>query len=132
MDTGENESVVTLADAELPNIDNGESGEMEEVSTQSLQADIGGEAAGVRDGSEENEMTTQGVQADTGRETASGLEGAQEQGIVDSVAGDLDETIPYGWDQDADLDATMPYGWGPDPVTASSLAAESMNCIGLT
>ena len=123
--TGENESVVTLADAELPNIGNGESGEMEEVSTQSLQADIGGEAAGVRDGSEENEMTTQGVQADTGRETASELEGAQEQGIVDSVAGDLDETIPYGWDQDADLDATIPYGWGPDPVTASSLAAES-------
>ena len=75
-------------------------------------------------------MTTQGVQADTGRETASGLEGAQQQGIVDSVAGDLDATIPYGWDQDADLDATMPYGWGPDPVTASSLSL--MNCIGLT
>ena len=49
LDTGENESVVTLADAELANIDNGESGEMEEVSTQSLQADIGGEAAGVRE-----------------------------------------------------------------------------------
>ena len=125
LDTGENESVVTLADGELPNIDDGESGDMEEVSTQSLQADIGGETAGVRDGSEETEMTTQGVQADTGRETASGLEGAQEQGIVDSVAGDLDATIPYGWDQDADLDATIPYGWGPNPVTASSLAVES-------
>ena len=63
-DTGENESVVTLADTKLPNIDDGESGEMEEVSAQSLQADIGGETASVRDGSEETEMTTQGVQAD--------------------------------------------------------------------
>ena len=68
-DTGENESVVTLADAELPSIGDGESGEMEDVSTQSLQADIGGETVGVIDGSEETEMTTQGVQADTGRET---------------------------------------------------------------
>ena len=70
-------------------------------------------------------MTTQGFQASTGREAASGVKGAQEQGIVDSVAGDLDATIPYGWDHDADLDATMPYGSRLDPVTASSLAAES-------
>ena len=70
-------------------------------------------------------MTTQGFQANTDRETARGVEGAQEQWIVDSVAGDLDATILYGWDHDADLEATMSYRWGPDAVTASSLAAES-------
>ena len=81
-DTGENESVVTLANAELPNIDHGESGEMEEVSTQSVQADKGGETAGVTDGSEETEMTTQGFQADTGRENAGGLEGHRSRELL--------------------------------------------------
>ena len=122
---GECGSVVTLAEAEVPNIDHGESEGMEEVITQSLQADTGRETADVIDGSEGTDMTTQGFQANTGRETMRGAEGAQEQWIVDSVAGDLDATIPYGWGHDANLKATMSYRWGPDPVTASSLAAES-------
>ena len=52
---------------------------MEEVITQSLQADTGRETADVIDGSERTDMTTQGFQANTGRETARGVEGAQEQ-----------------------------------------------------
>ena len=46
------ESAVTLAEAEVPNIDDGESEGMEEVITQSLQTDTGRETAGVIDGSE--------------------------------------------------------------------------------
>ena len=80
---GESESVITLAEAEAPNIDHGESGGMEEGITQSLQVDTGKETTGVIDVSEGTEITTQGFQADTGTATASGVEGAQGQGIVD-------------------------------------------------